>query len=104
MSDSGDAAVARALTTWFRRHGRELPWRVRGRSSRRDGYRTLVSELMLQQTQVSRVLAHYEAFVARFPDVRTLARAREQSVLTAWSGLGYYRRAKHLHGAAKVIH
>ncbi|MCH8270606.1 MAG: A/G-specific adenine glycosylase [Planctomycetes bacterium] len=104
MSDSGDVAVARALTTWFRRHGRVLPWRVRGRSSRRDGYRTLVSELMLQQTQVSRVLAHYEAFVARFPDVRTLAHAREQSVLAAWSGLGYYRRAKHLHGAAKMIH
>ena len=103
MSGSSDATVARALTAWFHRHGRELPWRVRGRSTRRDPYHTLVSEFMLQQTQVSRVLAYYEAFVARFPDVGTLARAREQSVLAAWSGLGYYRRAKHLHGAAKMI-
>ncbi len=90
--------LTRALETWFRKNSRDLPWR-----RRRDGYTALVAEAMLQQTQVARVLERYEAFLARFPDVGTLARADEQEVLAAWQGLGYYRRARHLHAAARVI-
>jgi len=98
-----DAALVRGLVDWFGREARRLPWRRRGRASRRDAYETLVSEVMLQQTQVERVAPAFERFVARFPDIGALARAREQSVLAAWNGLGYYRRAKHLHGAARAI-
>ena len=98
-----DAALVRGLVDWFGREARRLPWRQSGRASRRDAYETLVSEVMLQQTQVDRVVPAFERFMARFPDIGALARAREQSVLSAWNGLGYYRRAKHLHGAARAI-
>ena len=104
VSAGNHRAVARLLCDWFRTAQRTLPWRVRDRRTRRDPYRTLVSEFMLQQTQVSRVLKHFEPFIARFPTVAGLARAREQTVLGMWSGLGYYRRAKNLHAAARVIH
>ncbi|HEY3203419.1 MAG TPA: NUDIX domain-containing protein [Thermoanaerobaculia bacterium] len=69
----------------------------------RDPYRIWVSEVMLQQTTVRAVLGRYDAFLARFPDVGALARARQESVLAAWSGLGYYSRARHLHCAAREI-
>lgn len=96
--------VAMALTQWFERNARDLPWReIDARLKRRDAYRSLVSEAMLQQTQVARVLEKYAAFIGRFPTVRHLARADEQAVLAAWSGLGYYRRARNLHLAAKMI-
>jgi len=75
-----------------------LPWQ-----RTRDPYRIWLSEIMLQQTQVSTVLAYYERFLAAFPDVRALAEAPEDRVLERWSGLGYYRRAHHLHAAAKAI-
>jgi A/G-specific adenine glycosylase len=94
-----DRAIAAALCRWFESSARALPWR----EPTRDGYRALVSEFMLQQTQVSRVVERYEAFLARFPDVQALARAREASVLAMWSGLGYYRRARLLHAAARRI-
>ena len=68
-----------------------------------DPYRVWVSEIMLQQTRVAAVLEHYARFMKRFPTVAALARAREQSVLAAWSGLGYYHRARRMHQAAKVI-
>ena len=87
-----------SLLRWYDRHQRKLPWR--GIS---DPYRTWVSEIMLQQTRVAAVLEHYGRFLRRFPDVERLARARESSVLAAWSGLGYYRRARMLHQAARVI-
>ncbi|MFM7260071.1 MAG: A/G-specific adenine glycosylase, partial [bacterium] len=91
-------AVAERLTAWFRKSARELPWR-----QRRDGYRALVSELMLQQTQVSRVVEKFEPFVRRFPTPAALAAAAEDEVLAAWQGLGYYRRARLLHAAAKAV-
>jgi A/G-specific adenine glycosylase len=86
------------LEEWFRQHGRDLPWR-----RRRSPWGTLVSEAMLQQTQVSRVVERYQTFMDRFADPQSLARADEQQVLALWAGLGYYRRARHLHAAAKAI-
>jgi A/G-specific adenine glycosylase len=86
------------LLTWFDEHKRDLPWR-----QDRDPYRVWLSEIMLQQTRVAAVTNHYEKFLRRFPSVEKLASAREASVLAAWSGLGYYRRARMLHAAAKKI-
>ena len=83
---------------WYRAHARELPWR--GVS---DPYRTWVSEIMLQQTRVTAVIEHYNAFLHRFPTLIALALAPEDQVLAAWSGLGYYRRARMLHRAAQFI-
>lgn len=101
---ANDRRIASLLESWFEHHARDLPWRaVDPRLGRRDAYLSLVSEVMLQQTQVSRVLEKYTPFIERFPTLRHLARAREQSVLAAWSGLGYYRRARNLHQAAKQV-
>jgi A/G-specific adenine glycosylase len=86
------------LLAWYDAHARELPWR-----ESRDPYRVWLSEIMLQQTRVTAVIAHYHEFLRRFPTVEKLARAHEASVLAAWSGLGYYRRARMLHAAAKVV-
>src|SRR5215472_12447643 len=86
------------LLGWYDAHARDLPWR-----QSRDPYRVWVSEIMLQQTRVAAVIEHYHEFLRRFPTVQKLAVAREASVLAAWSGLGYYRRARMLHSAAKVI-
>src|SRR5690606_31034689 len=91
-------AIAAAVETWFTSTARDLPWR-----RRRTGYTALVSEAMLQQTQVGRVIEKYESFMRRFPTLRALAEADEQSVLATWQGLGYYRRARHLHAAARAI-
>ena len=86
------------LLRWFDREQRKLPWR-----GEKDPYRILVSEIMLQQTRVAVVDARYKEFLRRFPSVQKLARARGQTVLAAWSGLGYYRRARALHAAAKKV-
>ena len=86
------------LLAWYDAHARDLPWR-----KSRDAYRVWVSEIMLQQTRVAAVIEHYHEFLRRFPTVEKLASAREASVLAAWSGLGYYRRARMLHAAAKVV-
>lgn len=86
------------LLAWYRRHQRQLPWR-----DDPTPYRVWVSELMLQQTQVKAVLPYFARFIERFPDVRALAAASEQEVLAAWSGLGYYRRARALHRGARQI-
>ena len=99
---SPDAALASRLADWHRGAARELPWRD-GPPGDRDPYRVLVSELMLQQTQVARVIDKYTAFVARFPTFADLADAPEAEVLAAWSGLGYYRRARMLHAAAREV-
>jgi A/G-specific adenine glycosylase len=88
----------RKLMTWYRSHARELPWR-----GVHDPYRTWVSEVMLQQTRVAAVIEHYEKFLQRFPTMLALALAPEPEVLAAWSGLGYYRRARMLHRAAKFV-
>ena len=100
-----DCAVVAALSRWFRHAARDLPWRhaAKGVGGHRDPYWSLVSEFMLQQTQVSRVLEKFEPFLKRFPTVGALAAAPEQDVLAAWSGLGYYRRARLLHACAKAI-
>ena len=96
---SGDLSVFRkALLTWYDGHRRDLPWR---RDT--DPYRVWISEIMLQQTRVAAVLEHYARWMQRFPTVQDLAKAREQTVLALWSGLGYYHRARRLHQAAKVI-
>lgn len=88
----------RKLRRWFLRHGRDLPWRAT-----RDPYRVLVSELMLQQTQVSRVLTKYEGFLAAFPTLADVARAKPRRVMEAWTGLGYYARARNLHRLAREL-
>src|SRR5208283_6128137 len=88
----------RALLGWYEQHGRDLPWR-----KKRDPYPIWVSEIMLQQTRVAAVIEHYHEFLRRFPTVEKLAAAREASVLAAWSGLGYYRRARMMHAAAKLV-
>ena len=88
----------RLLSAWFQREGRSLPWR-----QTRDPYAILVSEIMLQQTQVATVLPHYERWLARFPDFAALARAEESEVLHAWQGLGYYARARNLRAAAQFV-
>ena len=98
VSRTADRGLQTRLLSWFRRERRRLPWR-----GTRDPYRIWVSEVMLQQTTVGAVLGRYPAFLARFPDLARLARAREESVLAAWSGLGYYARARNLHRAARTI-
>ncbi len=91
-------AFAGPLLSWYDAHARQLPWR-----ENRDPYRVWLSEIMLQQTRVAAVLEHYRLFLKKFPTVQKLAAAREATVLAAWSGLGYYRRARMLHAAAKVV-
>jgi A/G-specific adenine glycosylase len=94
----GGAGARRKLLAWYRRNRRDLPWR---RTT--DPYAIWVSEIMLQQTRVAAAIPYYERFLARFPDVHALARARTDDVLALWSGLGYYRRARHLHAAARIV-
>ncbi|MGH9594838.1 MAG: A/G-specific adenine glycosylase, partial [Bryobacteraceae bacterium] len=91
-------AFRRRLLRWFHREKRDLPWR-----GTHDPYAIWISEIMLQQTRVAAVIPYYKRFLKAFPDVRTLARAREESVMRLWAGLGYYSRARNLHGAAKEI-
>jgi A/G-specific adenine glycosylase len=88
----------RRLLGWYHSQKRDLPWRAS-----RDPYRVWLSEIMLQQTRVAAVVEYYQRFLKRFPTVKTLASARLSSVLAAWSGLGYYRRARMLHDAARKI-
>jgi len=91
-------SFAGRISAWQRAHGRHgLPWQGA------DAYRVWLSEIMLQQTQVATVVPYYLRFLARFPDVRTLAAASEDEVLRLWSGLGYYARARNLHGCARKI-
>jgi A/G-specific adenine glycosylase len=91
-------SFTRKLLAWYRRNGRDLPWRAT-----RNPYAILVSEFMLQQTQVSRVLEYYPRFLARFPTLESLARARPQAVMEAWDGLGYYARARNLRALAREL-
>jgi len=91
--------IHRRLLTWFDRHGRhDLPWQ-----QSRNPYRIWVSEIMLQQTQVETVIPYFRRFLKRFPNIQSLSRARLDTVLHHWTGLGYYARARHLHQAAKQI-
>ena len=88
----------RSLRRWFRLRGRDLPWR-----RTQDPYAILVSEFMLQQTQVATVISYYQRWLDRFPGFAALAQARESDVLHAWQGLGYYARARHLHASGKLV-
>jgi A/G-specific adenine glycosylase len=97
-SELNAPAFRRRLMAWYRTHARELPWR-----GTKDPYRIWVSEIMLQQTRVAAVIEHYNEFLRRFPTLVSLALATEPDVLAAWSGLGYYRRARMLHKAARFI-
>jgi A/G-specific adenine glycosylase len=90
--------VEARLLAWFSDHGRDLPWR-----RTRDPYRVLVSEVMLQQTQVPRVIPRYLAWIEWWPSVETLAAAPRGQVIRAWQGLGYNRRAVNLHRAAQMV-
>jgi A/G-specific adenine glycosylase len=93
-----DGRITEGLVRWFDAVARDLPWR-----RRRDPYAVWLSEIMLQQTRVETVVPYFERFLARFPDVGALAQAELDEVLSLWSGLGYYRRARELHAAAKVV-
>src|SRR4051812_24570833 len=86
------------LLSWYDLHQRPLPWR-----KTKSPYRIWLSEIMLQQTRVAVVTARYREFLKRFPSLRSLAAAREDDVLAAWSGFGYYRRARSLRKAARVV-
>jgi A/G-specific adenine glycosylase len=90
--------MGRAVVAWFARQQRPLPWRLS-----RDPYRVWVAEILLQQTRVAHATPYFERFVARFPDVQTLAAADRAEVLKAWQGAGYYSRARHLHEAAREL-
>jgi A/G-specific adenine glycosylase len=92
------ATFQKRLLAWFKRHRRDLPWRRNP-----DPYRVWVAEIMLQQTRIAAVMPYYDRFLSRFPDVQSLARARQEEVLKMWSGLGYYTRARNLHGAAREM-
>lgn len=91
-------AFQRRLIAWYQKHGRDLPWR-----RTRDPYAILVSEIMLQQTQVQRATLYYEKFLQRYPTVEELARADEPAVRETWEGLGYYARARNLQRTSQKI-
>lgn len=95
---SNPAEFRKKLLSWYDQNRRDLPWR-----KDRAPYRVWVSEIMLQQTRVAAVVPKYDSFLKRFSSVQKLAAARGASVLSAWGGLGYYRRARNLHAAAKII-
>src|SRR3954469_18938477 len=96
--ESWGGSVGPGLVAWYEESHRDLPWRADP-----DPYRVLVSEMMLVQTTVAAVIPYFERFLRKFPDVKTLAEADLADVLKAWEGLGYYRRARQLHAAARAI-
>jgi A/G-specific adenine glycosylase len=98
-------SFARRLLAWYDRHRRDLPWRADPATGRPapEPYHVLVSEAMLQQTQVATVIPYYRRFLAKFPTISDLSRAPEQEVLRAWQGLGYYSRARNLQAAARAV-
>src|SRR5580700_9761283 len=94
----------RRLLRWYDRNRRPLPWRTAaGSAESLDPYHVLLSETMLQQTQVATVIPYYQRFLQRFPSVASLAKADEQEVLRLWQGLGYYSRARNLQAAARIV-
>src|SRR3978361_202578 len=96
---AGGGSFADKVVHWQKKHGRhDLPWQ-----NTRDAYRIWLSEIMLQQTQVATVIPYFQRFRARFPDIQSLAAAEEDDVLTLWSGLGDYSRARNLHRAAQIM-
>jgi A/G-specific adenine glycosylase len=102
VSLDAQAGAAAALLAWYDRHRRDLPWRA-APGERADPYKVWLSEIMLQQTTVAAVRSYFETFVARWPDVASLAQARREEVMRQWAGLGYYSRARNLHACAKIV-
>ncbi|MEO1130346.1 MAG: A/G-specific adenine glycosylase [Planctomycetota bacterium] len=102
MTAARDRRLTSTLEHWFGANARDLPWR-QSPPGERDPYHVLVSEAMLQQTQIARVVDRFDDFLAEFPTIEALAAADEQTVLAQWAGLGYYRRARNLHAAARAI-
>jgi A/G-specific adenine glycosylase len=98
QAEKRTAAFRRALLAWYDANRRDLPWRHTS-----DAYSIWVSEIMLQQTRVAAVLEYYRRFLTKFPNVESLAKAGLPDILAAWSGLGYYRRARAMHAAAQVV-
>ncbi|MEL6902083.1 MAG: A/G-specific adenine glycosylase, partial [Cyanobacteria bacterium J06606_4] len=98
MSEVAVRELRQSLLSWYRVHGRTLPWR-----QTRDPYAIWISEIMLQQTQVKTVIPYYERWLEQFPTVDVLAAADQQQVLKLWEGLGYYARARNLHRAAQQV-
>ncbi len=96
--DTSPRVIARRILKWSEEHPRWMPWK-----ETKDPYKIWLSEIILQQTQVSQGIPYYERFTKHFPDVETLAAASEDEVLKEWQGLGYNSRARHLHYAAKII-
>jgi A/G-specific adenine glycosylase len=98
--DAGPSRTAfrKSLLKWYDENARDLPWR-----RTRDAYAIWISEIMLQQTQVATVTGYYGRFLSKFPTISELAAADEQDVLKLWEGLGYYRRARQLHAAARKV-
>ena len=94
--------LQRKIKLYYKKSSRLLPWRKKVPKNQ-DPYKTLISEIMLQQTRVNTVLGYYKGFLKKFPDIKSLALAKEQDILLAWAGLGYYRRAINLHKTAKAI-
>jgi len=102
-SDSAAASPAARLLDWYDRNARALPWRSPPGGPAPDPYRVWLSEIMLQQTTVASVRPRFEAFVARWPDVESLARADDATLMAAWAGLGYYARARNLIACARAV-
>ncbi|MFQ6113192.1 MAG: A/G-specific adenine glycosylase [bacterium] len=98
LEDKFKSAFSEKLIEWFKKNKRDLPWRQTS-----EPYRIWVAEVMLQQTQVEQVLPYYEAFIKKYPNVASIARASLSEVLKAWEGMGYYARARNLHTAAEII-
>ena len=98
MSTQNYTYLHKKLLSWYKTHGRQLPWRETD-----DPYKILVSEIMLQQTQVSRVIDKYNSFIHHFPDVYSLAKSSTGKIIREWSGMGYNKRAVNLHKTAKII-
>jgi len=98
-----EAALPAQLLAWYDRAGRDLPWRATGEGGSPDPYRVWLSEIMLQQTTVATVIPYYQAFLARWPDIHSLATSDLDGVLHAWQGLGYYARARNLHRCAQTV-
>jgi len=98
LSKKEAAQFRRRLAYWYQRHGRDLPWR-----RTRDPYAIFISEVMLQQTQVTTVIPFYQNWLKRFPNIESIARASEPDVLHTWQGLGYYSRALNIHRTAKIL-
>ena len=102
MSCKQNSIIRRKILTYYENNKRDLPWRTE-QDNNQNAYFTLVSEIMLQQTQVNTALVYYVKFVKKWPNLNSLAKANIEDILTMWSGLGYYSRAKNLLKAAKTI-